>query len=233
MMNLNQSDLVSTSERSKTTGRRWLFLAAPLVGLVVLGLLVAWLSFFNRSEATHTKATIAYEGTRLEGLAPDFQLVDQRGTSVALSDFRRKVVALAFLDPKCTDACPVTANEFRLTSEALGRNATRVAFLVVNVNPTANSVADVAAATERWGVQELPGWHYLTGSREALESIYQAYHVLVEGPPKPDKPDELQHTPGVYLIDKAGKKRWYVSTAFDPSRSLSELLVKHIHRLLA
>lgn len=231
-MNLDRSDPVRPGAKAKSTRHRWIFVAIPITGVVTLGLLALWFSVLNRSEATHTEATIAYEGTQLEGLARDFRLVDQRGTSVALSDFRGKVVALAFLDPKCTDVCPLTANEFRLTSEALGHNATRVAFLVVNVNPIANSVADVAEATQRWGVQGLAGWHYLTGSREELEPIYQAYHVLAEGPPKPDKPDELQHTPGIYLIDKAGQQRWYVSTRFDPSRSLSELLVKHIQRLL-
>ena len=96
----------------------------------------------------------SYEGTPLDGPAPDFRLVDQSGVSLALSDFRGQVVVLAFLDPKCTDSCPLTANEFRLTHRALGADAARVAFLAVNVNPTANSIVEVAAATKKWGVQD-------------------------------------------------------------------------------
>jgi cytochrome oxidase Cu insertion factor (SCO1/SenC/PrrC family) len=202
-----------------------------IAGVVALGLLALGLAVFSRSVARPTESTIAYEGTQLEGLAPDFRLVDHRGNSVALSDFRGKVVVLTFLDPECTDVCPLTANQFRLTADALGEDAVRVAFLVVNVNPKANSVSDVAAATERWGVQGLRSWHYLTGSREKLEPVYKDYHILAEGPPKPGKPNELAHTPGAYVVDRAGNKRWYVSTAFDPRISLSNLLVKHIRHL--
>src|SRR5918996_4764998 len=120
-------------------------------------------------------SSTVYQGTKLEGPAADFQLVDQQGAEVALPNFRGKVVVLAFLDPQCTDVCPLTANEFRLTAEALGNDAAQVAFLVVNVNPAANSVAQVSVATVRWGVQDLQGWHFLTGSREELEPVYRAY----------------------------------------------------------
>jgi cytochrome oxidase Cu insertion factor (SCO1/SenC/PrrC family) len=173
-----------------------------------------------------------YSGTELAGPAPDFRLVDQNGATVAPSDFRGKVVVLAFLDPECTDVCPLTANEFRLTAEKLEGDAERVVFLAVNVNPEKNSLEDVAGATHKWGVQNLRNWHYITGTRDELEPVYRAYSVLAEGPPKPDKPGELEHTPGAYVIDKSGQKRWYISTNFEGAPLLNELLVKHVGALL-
>jgi cytochrome oxidase Cu insertion factor (SCO1/SenC/PrrC family) len=185
-------------------------------------------------------SSTVYQGTKLEGPAADFQLVDQQGAEVALPNFRGKVVVLAFLDPQCTDVCPLTANEFRLTAEALGNDAAQVAFLVVNVNPAANSVAQVSVATVRWGVQDLQGWHFLTGSREELEPVYRAYHIEAEGPPKPGKADELQHTPGVYIIDQDGNLGWYISTPLIeeglvapwPGPRLGETLAGRIRELL-
>lgn len=209
-----------------------------VVGLSSLALaavaLVGVVLFQPGTSSTTENAPLGftYEGTKLDGLAPDFRLVDQNGATMALADFRGKVVALAFLDTACTDVCPLTANQFRLTAEALGKNASRVVLLAVNVNPKRNSVADVAEATAKWGVQNLTNWHYLTGSREELEPVYQAYNVEAEGRPKPNKPNELEHTPGVFLIDRAGNQRKYISTAFDLSISLSELLVKNIRALL-
>jgi cytochrome oxidase Cu insertion factor (SCO1/SenC/PrrC family) len=47
-----------------------------------------------------------YAGTPLDGPAFAFTLMDQREDSVSLSDFNGRVVALAFLDPNCTDVCP-------------------------------------------------------------------------------------------------------------------------------
>lgn len=180
-----------------------------------------------------SKPSATYEGTELSGPAPDFRLRAQNGATVALSDFQGKVVVLAFLDPECTDVCPLTANQFRMTTEKLGGDAARVVFLVVNVNPDKNSLADIARATEKWGVQNMTNWHYVTGSREELEPVYQSYSVLAEGPPKPGKASELEHSPGVYVIDRAGKKRWYISTNFEGSPALSELLGKHIREILS
>jgi hypothetical protein len=160
---------------------------------------------------------------------------------VALSDFRGKVVVLAFLDPKCTDVCPLTDNEFRFTAEALGNGAAQLAFLVVNMNPAANSVAQVSVATVGWGVQGLQGWHFLTGSREELEPVYRAYHIEAEGPPKPGRADELQHTSGLYIINQDGDLSWYVSTPLVEEGLVSpwtgprlgEILEARIRELLA
>ncbi len=173
-----------------------------------------------------------YVGTKLDGgMAPDFRLVDQRGIAVALSDFRSKVVVLAFMDPKCRAACPLTAFHLRKAYQQLGiEEAASVVFLGVNVNAEANGVADMAEATEEWHLAEVPAWHLLTGNPEDLEPVWKAYAIAVV--PAPEEGGEMLHTPGVYLIDQAGRKRWYVSPPFDETATLSELLVKHIGGLI-
>lgn len=172
-----------------------------------------------------------YEGTALDGVAPDFRLTDQKGIPIALSDLRGKIVVLAFLDPRCTDVCPLTAQHFRQASAALGEDASRVAFLAVNVNPSANSVKDVADATTRWGIDTLPSWHFLTGNPEELPLIWSAYNVAGGGE-KHGKPGEVEHTPGVYIIDPSGVKRWYISMSFDPALPFTEVLVQRVHAIL-
>ena len=42
-----------------------------------------------------------YEGTSLDGPAADFRLKDQNGATIALSDFRGRVVVLTFMDSQC------------------------------------------------------------------------------------------------------------------------------------
>lgn len=206
--------------------RRYSFegVLAPLLLLILVGCGI----WGGTSEDTSS----GYQGTELRGTAGGFSLTDQNGATIALSALRGKVVVLAFLDPVCTDVCPLTAHEFHLTAQKLGERAAEAVFLAVNVNPQVNSVEDVADATERWGVGELANWHYITGAADALEPVYWAYNILAHGPPKPGKPNELEHTPGVYVIDKAGQRRWYISTAFDPGVSLSGLLLKHVGALL-
>ncbi|MBI4328628.1 MAG: SCO family protein [Chloroflexi bacterium] len=177
-----------------------------------------------------------YEGTKLEGLAPGFRLTDHRGESVALSDFRGKAVALAFLDPRCTDVCPLTALHFRVAGEALGRDADRVAFLAIDVNPEADQPADVVAATEKWGLAQMPNWHFLRGGAQEVEAVLSTYYIATA--PKPDKAGEVVHTPGVYVIDQKGQRRWYISTPMEGglpaswAPPLSDILVKRLREVL-
>lgn len=206
-------------------------LAAGALVLVALGGLV-WYQAGSSSTPSDASSNDAYKGTKLDGPAPDFRLVDQNGDSVSLSDFRGKVVALTLLDPDCTDICPIYAYQYRLAYQALGDDAAGVVFLVLNANNKKTSVADVMGATRKWGLDEVPIWHYLTGSPEELQAVWDAYGLLASGPPKPDKPNELQHTPANFIIDQAGQRRWYISTNFEGAPPLSALIVKHLRALL-
>lgn len=198
-----------------------------------IGLLFGILLLAACSAAAPPSASLDYEGTQLEDPAPDFHLVDQHEDSVSLSDFRGKIVLLAFLDPHCTDVCPLTASQFRQIDSSLESNANRVVYLAVNTNPDANTVADAVAATQKWGMDDVATWHFLTGDVRELESVWEAYHVAA-GTPKPEKPGEVEHSPGVYVVDRQGQKRWYVSLPFwDPDvPPLHEVLVKHVRALL-
>lgn len=173
----------------------------------------------------------------LDGAAPDFQLADQNGERFALSDFQGKIVVLTFLDSQCQDICPLTAVQLRQTNQALGEAANGVVFLGVNVNVDANNLEDVTAATQQWHLDEIPTWHFLTGTAAELETVWQSYGIEVM--PPTDESDDLSHSPGVYLIDQTGEQRWYVSTPFvepgtpAPSRPLNELLILHIRQLLS
>lgn len=183
-------------------------------------------------EVGGASSTSGYEGTPLEGPAPGFRLKDQNGSVVSLSDFRGKVVVLTLLDPVCTDICPIYAHQYRLAYQALGEEAADVAFLAFNANDEETSVEAMAAATKKWGLEEVPPWHFLTGSPEALRSVWSDYGLSASGPPKPDKPDEKQHSPAIYIIDHTGQKNRFLSTNFEGAPPASALIVKHVKALL-
>lgn len=177
-----------------------------------------------------------YEGTELSSEAPNFQLTNQNGSMVSLSDFRGKVVVLTFMDSKCQDTCPLTAVHFREVYRQLNQNETKqVVFLGVNVNVEENAVADVLETTRAWHLDEIPSWHFLTGSHEELEPVWKDYGVAAIHNPDGNS---IMHTPGVFLIDPLRQNRWYISTPFsgegdtDMTLPLSELLLKHIREIL-
>ena len=177
-----------------------------------------------------------YEGTGLQGKAADFRLVNQGGQEVSLADFRGEVVVLTFMDSTCKDVCPLTSVHLRTAYGSLsGSEAASVVFLAVNVNLDANRTADTGAATESWQLNEIPSFHFLTGAEAQLRPVWEAYDIAVY---RPREGGELVHTPGVFLIDQRGNKRWYVSTPMDAagnpleSAPLSELLLRHMRSLL-
>jgi cytochrome oxidase Cu insertion factor (SCO1/SenC/PrrC family) len=215
--------------------RRWVPLAIGLVSGVAISLVLglALSRATSGDEPAELTDSQTYTGTALDGPAPDFQLVDQRGKLVKLSDFRGRVVVLSFLDPYCDDVCPLTVLHLRRAQQALGEEADGVVFLAVNANPWATAVNDVAEATRRWGLEGAPNWYFLTGAEHELRAVWQAYWVeVIVG-----ADGDVTHTPGVFLIDAAGQRRRYFYTPFEDERwsgpLLSELLVDHIHQLRA
>ncbi len=175
----------------------------------------------------------AYEGTRLSERAPDFTLTDQRGRTLSLSDLRGKIVVLTFLDSECHDICPITTHQLHEAYRQLGDKRQDVALLGVNVNAGAASVADVRAATRRWGVQGVRNWHFLTGSKARLSRVWRAYHETVARNPKDG---DIIHSSDVYIIDRSGTERWYISVP-SPEQgwkgpSLTELVKRHLEEML-
>ena len=207
---------------------RRIWLVYPIA--VLAGILIYFLpSVLNESSP--------YDGTELTGEAPDFQLTDQHGSMIGLADFRGQVVVLTFMDSQCRDTCPVIAAHFRQAYQQLDSiESGQVVFIGVNVNVEANQIADVNEITQTWHLDEIPTWHFLTGSPSDLEHVWQTYNIAVE--PALDSQDEILHTPGTYIVDPSGQKRWYVSTSFSADDNaefnllLSELLVNHIRESL-
>ncbi len=145
----------------------------------------------------------------VSGPAPDFHLVDQTGRPVSLTDLRGYTVALTFLDPVCTTDCPVIAQEFRVASDMLGLAASRVRFVAVVANPTFNSVSDVAAFDRQEGLSSQSNWLFLTGSRSALESVWNDYGAAVYNAPAGAM---VAHSDLAYIIDAHGTLRRALNT---------------------
>jgi len=118
--------------------------------------------------------------TDLHGTAPGFDLVDAAGQQVTLAGLRGKVVVLSFFDARCSDICPVLANEFGHATQDLGTRAAEVAFVTVNANPLVTSTAAAARAGVLSGLGSLTNWHFLTGSLATLDAVWRSYGITVD-----------------------------------------------------
>ena len=148
--------------------------------------------------------------------APGFTLTDQAGRTMTLSALRGKAVVLEFMDPHCTDICPIVSREFVAAYHDLGAAGRNVAFIAVNVNQYHASVADMAAYSREQGLNTIPSWHFFTGPVPALTAVWRDYDIEVEAP-NPDA--DIVHTSAVYFIDAQGREAFLASPMVDHTAS--------------
>jgi cytochrome oxidase Cu insertion factor (SCO1/SenC/PrrC family) len=148
--------------------------------------------------------------------APGFTLTDQNGHALSLSSMRGKVVVLQFMDPHCTDICPIVSAEFVKAYHDLGPLASKVVFAAVNVNAYHARVQDMAKYTQAQQLNSIPSWHFFTGPVGALKSVWRGYNIQVYAPnPNAD----VEHTSAVYFIDPQGRERYLASPEVDHTKS--------------
>jgi cytochrome oxidase Cu insertion factor (SCO1/SenC/PrrC family) len=160
--------------------------------------------------------------------APNFDLVDQAGRTFSLASFRGRSVILQFMDPHCTDICPIVSQEYVDAYRDLGRSASKAVFIAVNVNPYVRTTAAMAAFSRAHQLDSIASWHFFTGSLSELEAVWHDYGIYVRAPsPSAD----VIHTSVVYFIDPHGRERYLATptddhtangTAYLPSGPLNE-----------
>lgn len=109
------------------------------------------------------------------GTAPSYTLTNQFGRQVSSARFRGKVQLVTFLDPYCTDTCPLVAAHLA-NFENLGAGpagiADRIAIVAFNLDPADTGPAQMRAFLKEYGWNsDDPRWQYLTGSRAAIRRV--------------------------------------------------------------
>ncbi len=152
----------------------------------------------------------------LDTPAPGFTLTDQQGRQLSLASLRGKVVVLQFMDPHCTDICPIVSAEYLKAHHDLGATASKVVFAAINVNQYHNTVADMATYSREQSLGTIPDWHFFTGPVPALKAVWQGYDIEVQAPnPNAD----VVHTSVIYFIDTHGRERYLAMPEVDHTKS--------------
>ena len=133
--------------------------------------------------------------------APGFTLTDQNGRTLSLSSLRGKVVVLEFMDPHCTDICPIVSQEYVDAYHDLGPLAGKVVFAAVNVNQYHAAVSDMMAYSREQRLITIPDWHFFTGPVPDLREVWNGYEITVQAP-SPDA--DIVHT-SVRLLHRPGR----------------------------
>ena len=151
------------------------------------------------------QAAVADDGgvRALDGrAAPDFTLADQNGRAVSLASLRGNLVLLTFLDPVCSDNCPVIANQLAAADRAAGARSAHVQIVAIDTNPLFHGRSDVLTFTQEHGMASLPNWHFVTGPLAQLGAALRSYGITVTVPDV----GMVSHSQIVYFISPGGRE---------------------------
>jgi protein SCO1/2 len=144
--------------------------------------------------------------------APEFVLQDTTGKPVRLSDYRGRVVLLAFVFTTCPGVCPLISKQMAALQDGLKRDGLfgrKANMLSVTVDPETDTAPVLTAYAKTYGADPA-GWRFLRETQEKTKPVLKAYDEWTKLLPK----GELDHPARVYLIDHNGNIREIYSLAF-------------------
>ena len=104
----------------------------------------------------------------------EFQLIDDKGEIVTMSQFEGQVVVVTFLFTRCPDICPVVSANLAFIAQELGDlHGTSVQILTVTVDPWTDNSTVLGNYADVRGLS----WPHLTGSVEDLEPVWMNFDV--------------------------------------------------------
>jgi protein SCO1/2 len=139
--------------------------------------------------------------------AAAFALRDQTGHLITRASLRGRIWAITFLDSRCTQACPVEAQDLARVQADLGPHYP-LKIVIVSVLPGYDNPQRVEAFAHKAGLSG--DWHWLLGSHQQLAPVWRAYGIWVL--------TGIEHTAALYLVDRHGSIRVADGVPFLPDQ---------------
>lgn len=152
--------------------------------------------------------------------APEIALPDQNGNLFRLTEQGGKVVLIYFGYTHCPDLCPTTLNDFKTIKQQLGKDADRVRFVFVTVDPARDTPEVVKQYIEIFD----PTFVGLSPNAEQLAALLKSYDLKLElAAPGEDGSYAVAHTSVTYVIDRSSQVRvLYPTGSGFPAKFIAE-----------
>ena len=129
-----------------------------------------------------------------------FTLTTHEGKRLSSEALKGKPFAIFFGFTYCPDICPGTLLEVTQSIAALGKDADKMRFLFVTVDPERDTPEQLALYLSNFDARIIG----LTGTPEEIASVAKAYRIIYEKVPGKDD-YTMNHTALVYLMDAKGE----------------------------
>lgn len=129
-----------------------------------------------------------------------FTLTAHTGERVSDTAFRGRYMLVAFGFTDCPDVCPAELQVMSAALDAMGPKAERIQPLFITIDPE----RDTAARLGEY-MANFPRITGLTGTKEEIAAVADAYHVWYEKVEQPGSDYAMDHTSITYLMGPEGE----------------------------
>ena len=166
----------------------------------------------TRTSAAEEPAVSANPSLAVIGEAPDFTLYDTSGKRTRLSDYRGRVVVVAFIFTSCPGVCPLISKQMSALQTGLKNEnlfGDEAGMLSITVDPKTDTPEVLAKYAAGYGADSR-GWKFLYDKPAKMKPVYRAYDEWTSKTGK----GQLDHPARVYLVDAKGNIREIYSISF-------------------
>lgn len=206
-----------------------LFLAVTAVAIIV-----GWqilkpsdvLPIYHPSQLDPRLVADEVKGRSGEHHVSDFNLIDQHGAHVNLSDVGERIIVADFFFTTCATICPKMTTQMGRVQAAFPKE-TPLMLLSHSVTPEMDSVPVLASYAELYKA-DYDRWRFLTGDRKQIYDLARgSYFAAVdEGD---GGPDDFVHTENFVLVDPQRRIRGF----YDGTKTVDvDRLIADIEKLL-
>jgi protein SCO1/2 len=164
----------------------------------------------------------SFHGTAYEPpeRAPSVVLEKADGGQFSLADQHGSVVLLFFGYTHCPDICPTTLSDWRRVKAALGRDASRVRFVFISVDPARDDPRTLQKYVSRFDRDFIGA----TSDSATLAGIEKSFHVESSREETGSASGYVvTHPSQTFVIDKNGELRLLYSFGMQTSEVVSDI----------
>jgi protein SCO1 len=164
----------------------------------------------------------SFHGTAYEPpeKAPPVVLQEAGGAKFSLADQQGSVVLLFFGYTHCPDICPTTLTDWKRLKTALGRDASRVRFVFISVDPARDDPATLQRYVKRFD----PDFIAATSDSATLANVEHSFHVTSAREETGSAGGyAVTHPAQTFVVDKRGDLRLLYSFGMETSDMVSDI----------
>lgn len=198
--------------------------AAGCALLVVMSIAISLMGL-GRAQATRTELPFPADNLRSALVMPPFNLTNQDGQTVSLSNFKGRIVLVTAVYSTCTSTCPMMLTKVRTVLDQLTpAELSDMAVVAFSLNPEADTRELRAMTAKMYGIKS--EFHFVNGVSTEVNALLDKLNISRT---RDAKTDQIMHSNLFFLLDREGRIAYRLSL----SQNESSWLLSALRVLLA